>query len=690
MKKKNHLIHETSPYLLQHAHNPVDWYPWGKEALNRAKAEDKPILVSIGYAACHWCHVMERESFEDELTATLMNENFINIKIDREERPDLDHIYMDAIQVLTGSGGWPLHVFLTPDCKPFYGGTYFPPVRAHNRPSWKEVLLSVAGAFKHKRTEIEEQANGLTQHLQKASTLKFEEKNRDEFLTEEKINETVASLLKTADKQWGGFGRAPKFPQTFSILFLMRNAHLRKVNLENDEGLKQALLSLDKMIAGGIYDQAGGGFARYSTDSEWLVPHFEKMLYDNALLLSAISEAFQLTKKKRYREVIEETIAFVQRELMHPSGGFFSALDADSEGVEGKYYVWSRKEVAELLGEDATVFCNYFDITEEGNWEESNILWVKKPAIEFEAEKGIAEPVLQEIIANGKSKLLAKRQSRQRPLTDDKVILGWNALMNTAISKAYAATGKKEYKELAINNMNFIFANFANNDDGGFWHTWKDGAAKIPAFLDDYAFLIQALIALHDVTADTQWLIKAKEITESVTRLFSDDTGGSQLFYYTNSRQQDVILRKTEVYDGALPSGNSIMAQNLLKLSVYFNIAEWKSRSEKMFRQLSQLISQYPSSFGNWAILWSELYYGTYEVAVVGSGYSKLMKEINTEYIPNKVIMAAETGEKDFPLLAGKVSGHNTSVYLCSNYTCFSPVNTLEELISLINSMKKA
>lgn len=694
MKKKNHLIHETSPYLLQHAHNPVDWYPWGDEALNKAKEENKPILVSIGYAACHWCHVMEKESFEDEQTAALMNEKFINIKIDREERPDLDHIYMDAVQAMTGSGGWPLNVFLTPAAKPFYGGTYFPPVRAHNRPSWKEVLIGVADAFKNKPDEINQQAEGLTQHLMNSNLFGLKDASTDELFSQPAIDEAVNNLLKTADKKWGGFGKAPKFPQTFSILFLLRNAYFRCINhqakAEEDEGLKQALLSLDKMIAGGLYDQVGGGFARYSTDSEWLVPHFEKMLYDNALLVSAISEAYQFTKKERYKEVIDETIAFIQREMMHPSGGFYSAIDADSEGVEGKYYVWNRKEVEDLLGEDALIFCDYFDITEEGNWEESSILWVMKPAAEFAAEKGISEPVLQQIIANGRSKLLAKRQSRQRPLTDDKVILGWNALMNTAISKAYAATGKIEYKELAVNNMNFLLTSFAKGGKNERLHTWKNGVAKIPAFLDDYVFLVKALIELHDVTADTQWLVIAKEITGFVIHHFSDSTGNSPLFYYTGSSQKDVILRKTEIYDGALPSGNSVMAQNLLKLSLYFDIPEWKDRGQEMYRQISQLTLKYPSSFGNWACLWLELYFGTSEIAVVGPDYVKMINEIIREYIPNKLIMGAESGEKEFPLLAGKSSGANTSAFLCSNYTCFNPVNTLEELISLINSKKKA
>src|SRR6188474_2922041 len=346
----NKLSDETSPYLLQHAHNPVNWFPWGEEALNKARMENKPILVSIGYSACHWCHVMERESFEDEATAMLMNENFINIKIDREERPDLDHIYMDAIQAMTGSGGWPLNVFLTPGAKPFYGGTYFPPKRAFNRPSWQEVLVGVTEAFSQRRNEIDAQAENLTEHLTQANSFGVSSPAEVEFLIKEKTTEAFTNIMKNADRVWGGFGRAPKFPQSFVIQYLLRFHYVN----ESQEALQQALLSIDKMIDGGLYDQVGGGFARYSTDTEWLVPHFEKMLYDNALLISIITEAFQITGDKRYKEVIEETIQFIQRELMHPEGGFYAALDADSEGEEGKFYVWNYEEVIELLQNDAS------------------------------------------------------------------------------------------------------------------------------------------------------------------------------------------------------------------------------------------------------------------------------------------------------------------------------------------------
>ena len=655
----NKLINETSPYLLQHAHNPVNWFPWNDEALNRAKNENKPILVSIGYAACHWCHVMERESFENEETAAIMNENFINIKIDREERPDLDHIYMDAVQAMTGSGGWPLNVFLTPEGKPFYGGTYFPPQRAFNRPSWKEILLSVSQAFKERRHEIDAQAENLTEHLTQSNSFGFQ-KGDDDIFVQATLDEIFSNIIKQADEVWGGFGKAPKFPQTFTIQFLLRYHHKTK----NKKALDQAVLSLDKMISGGIYDQVGGGFARYSTDTEWLAPHFEKMLYDNALLVSVISEAYQLTGHERYREVISETIGFVQRELTDASGGFYSALDADSEGEEGKFYVWNKNEVIKVLGEDAELFCAYYDITEKGNWEGKNILRVKTTSEEFAKNQKIDPVKLNSLLGKSKEKLLEKRSERARPSLDDKIILGWNALMNSALSKAFAATGEESYRQLAIDNMQFLLKNFKADQKpepltsdfrpqtSGFHHTWKNGKAKFPAFLDDYAFLISALIQLQEITADSSWLLKARGVTESVLRDFSDQE--TDLFYYTAAGQQDVIIRKKEIYDGALPSGNSVMATNLHYLAIVFDKKDWQLRSQKMVSTLRNVIRKYPTSFGNWAGLLEEITVGTSEIAITGKNIAHTLKNILKYYLPNRVLMAAESEEKLFPLLAGK------------------------------------
>jgi len=683
----NRLAKETSPYLLQHAHNPVDWYPWGEQALERAQKENKPILVSIGYAACHWCHVMEKESFEDGDTASLMNENFVNIKIDREERPDLDHIYMDAVQTMTGSGGWPLNVFLTPTAKPFYGGTYFPPRRAFNRPSWREVLTAVSNAFREKRNEIELQAESLTAHLSESKT--FGQQQPGEPFTREKSDQAFQNLLKTADKEWGGFGSAPKFPQTFSIQFLLRYHYVTG----NEEALTQACLSIDKMIEGGIYDQVGGGFARYSTDTEWLVPHFEKMLYDNALLVSVLAEAYQLTKNPRYREVIEETIAFIQRELTDPGGGFYSALDADSEGEEGKFYVWKFEEVKNLLN-NGEIFCEFFDITETGNWSEGttsengkSILRTKKPLELFAKEKNITPDELRSIIKEAKSILLAERNNRVRPALDDKIILSWNALMNTACSKAFAATGKDEYLKLAVANMQFLLEKFATSNHSYFHHTWKHDEAKYFAFLDDYAFIIQALLHLQEITADAEWLIRAKEIAENVIENFSEDETG--FFFFTDVRQTDIIFRKKEIYDGATPSGNATMAYNIYQLSILFNIPEYRARAENMIRSLTNTIIRSPTSFGVWINFLLETTFGTMEIAVVGDKPALKAKEVLAQYFPHKVLMASENGIGNLPLLAGKKAANPPLIYLCKDYSCLKPVSGVNELIRLIDTGKK-
>jgi uncharacterized protein len=679
-KHTNHLIHETSPYLLQHAHNPVNWYPWSEEALQKAKAENKPILVSIGYAACHWCHVMERESFEDETIAGIMNKNFINIKIDREERPDLDHIYMDAVQAIAGSGGWPLNVFLTPERKPFYGGTYFPPSRAFNHASWQEVLLGIIQAFAERRHEIDAQAENLTEHLIQSNSFGLQKNSTTgQLLSREKLDEAFQNSMKSADKEWGGFGRAPKFPQTFTIQFLLRYYYVTK----NQEALNQSLLSLNKMIEGGIYDQVGGGFARYSTDTEWLAPHFEKMLYDNALLVSVLSEAYQLTGGLRYKEVIEETMDFICSELLDaPHGAFYSALDADSEGEEGKFYVWTTEEVSRLMDDDADIFCKYFDITEKGNWEGKNILRVRIPIKKFSEQNNISAENLEKIVNEGKKKLLQERSKRVRPLLDDKILLGWNALMNTACSKAFMATGNEKYKQLAIGNMQFVFDKFYDSKSKEFYHTWKNDLAKYPAFLDDYAFLIQALIQLQEITAEVFWLYKAKDLTQFVIDNFSEPETG--FFYYTKRSQSDVILRKKEMYDGAIPSGNSVMAYNLYQLSIIFGKKEWKERSFNVTSSLGKIITQYPTSFGIWACLLQEFIAGTYEIAVVGNDFTRLQTELFSLYLPHRILMSSITENQQFPLLAGKAD-KNTAIYLCKDFACQQPVDTIGRFISLIN-----
>jgi uncharacterized protein YyaL (SSP411 family) len=678
----NRLAKETSPYLLQHAHNPVDWYPWGEEALQRAKTEDKPILVSIGYAACHWCHVMERESFEHEETARIMNEHFINIKIDREERPDLDHIYMDAVQTMTGSGGWPLNVFLTPDKLPFYGGTYFPPVKAFNRPSWTDVLLALSQAFRERREDLETQAQNMRDHLVQASGFSGKTPGQDlvphdELFTKVQCETIFNNMMQQGDKVWGGFGSAPKFPGTFNIQYLLRFYH----SFNEPKALEQALLSLDKMIQGGIYDQLGGGFARYSTDAKWLAPHFEKMLYDNALLVDVLSEAYQLTGNELYARTIADTLGFVEREMTDAGGGFYSALDADSEGVEGKFYTWSKEEIEHILGADAALFCAFYDVTAEGNWEETNILWITKPAAVFAAEQGITTEALERSLAISREKLMAVRAKRIRPGLDDKIILGWNALMIHACCKAYAALGIERYKEMGVNAMKFCLEHLQNADKQAFFHTFKGGIAKYPAFLDDYAWLIRALIALQEVSGEPEWLGKAKELTEYVVNNFSDE--GDIYFYYTEAGQTDVIVRKKEVYDGATPSGNAVMAANLLYLSVVYDRKDWSDRGIHMLAGQSQTAVRYSTSFGVWAGVLLQQVIGVREIAVVGSEYKSRMQDTNRHYIPFKVMLGAATDQPGLPLLERRERPGETLIYVCEHYHCIKPVNYIEEIINL-------
>ena len=682
MQFTNRLAGETSPYLLQHAHNPVDWYPWGDEALQKARAENKPILVSIGYAACHWCHVMERESFENEDTARVMNEHFVNIKIDREERPDLDHIYMDAVQAISGSGGWPLNVFLTPDLKPFYGGTYFPPIRAFNRASWTEVLNSIATIFRDKRHEIDSQAENLTQHLQQANDFGIRQGNSnfEEVFSRENTETAFKALMNAADKKEGGFGQAPKFPQTFSIQYLLHYYYYTK----NQLALDQACLSLDKMINGGIYDQIGGGFARYSTDAVWLAPHFEKMLYDNALLIIVLSDAIQLTGKELYKNVISDTIKFIEREMLSPEGGFHSALDADSEGVEGKFYVWSKDEINRILGDDAKLYSEYYGITETGNWEHTNILHVSGDRLAFASTHGLSEVELEEFLEANSEKLLAERSKRVRPALDDKILLGWNALMNTAYSKAYQALGEENYKERAIANMDFLLNGFKKNERELF-HTYKNGEAKYPAFLDDYAFLIQSLIHLQEITGNGDYLVTARKLAELVIEKFGEEESG--FFFFTALDQKDILVRKKELYDGAVPSGNAIMAWNLYYLGVVFDLPSWKERSIKLYSSIYNVIVKYPTSFGAWATHLLGLANGIPEIALTGKDIYKPLKDFLRTFIASRVFQSATQETKGFPLLADKKVDEQPLFYLCKNYSCQQPVTELNALIRTLENI---
>jgi len=619
---------------------------------------------------------MEKESFEDPETADLMNRLFINIKIDREERPDLDQIYMDAVQAIAGNGGWPLNVFLTPEGKPFFGGTYFPPVNLQNRPSWKSVLQGISNAFLNKREEINDQADQLTKHLARVDFGIGIVKETGQF-TKENINEIYRLLISTADKVEGGFGHAPKFPQTFSIRFLLQHHYYTG----NTEALDQALLSLDKMILGGIYDQLGGGFARYSTDSQWLTPHFEKMLYDNALLITAMSEAFQMTGKDIYTKAISETLDFIQKEMMSGEGGFFSALDADSEGEEGKYYVWSKKEILELLGKDSEEFCTYYDVSERGNWEGKNILRILNPSMKISLEKEL----------EWKEKLLSRRAARTRPGLDNKILSGWNALMITACCKAYAALGNENYRFLAINTMEFLEKNMTGDTISPFFHSYKKQYGSvgvweygIPAFLDDYAYLIEAFIHLQEITGDSSYLIRARELSDWVIENFSEEETG--YFYYTHAGQDDVIVRKREIYDGATPSGNSVMTGNLFYLGTVFDLQEWKTRAINNVTGLKDMVLRYPGSFGVWATLINGVTYQLNEIVLSGSQIEKKHLEFLKMGIPNRVFQITSVTHPDLPLLRNKPVEGIPQFFLCRDYSCQQPVKEVAELADLIKN----
>jgi uncharacterized protein YyaL (SSP411 family) len=684
-KHSNSLINESSPYLLQHAHNPVNWYPWGEEALSIAKQKDCPILVSIGYSACHWCHVMERESFENEAVAAYMNEHFVNIKIDREERPDLDHIYMDALQAISGNGGWPLNVFLTPDGRPFYGGTYFPPQKAFNRVSWSDVLQSMTSIWKNKRDEVELQADNLIAHIKKSNDF-ADVKNlvpateTISFLNKDDCRLMEANIFKTADVADGGFGKAPKFLQTFSLQYLFQYAHLF-----GDEAAKDhALFTLQKMLNGGIYDQLAGGISRYSTDNQWLAPHFEKMLYDNALFTIVLCDAYQLTRHKEWETGIRNTLQFFMNEMKHPEGGYYTALDADSEGEEGKYYVWQKKEINDLLGKNAPLFCQYFNVKEEGNWEEKNILQITSPADEIAKNHNIPLNEFHLIINEAKQILLEARNKRINPGKDDKILLGCNALMLTAFCKAYAVLQEEKYKTAAIELYEFIEVKFKNKgEEGGFLHTYKNNQARYAAFLDDYAYLIEACIHLQEITSSQQYLRNAKKLTEYVLNKFGDDH--SPFLFYTHKDQKDIVVRKIELYDGATPSPNAVMAFNLNYLGIIFDEQSWRLRSIEMLRSVFNAIKKYPTSFSVWAGVYLIQTAGINEIVVTGQHIKKIVNEVLEQYIPNKVLQS-NIEENEMPLLQKKQYKKDALIYLCRDYSCKEPLTKVSELLNTIKN----
>jgi len=665
-KHTNSLIHETSPYLLQHAHNPVLWEPWSEQALSNAKEQNKPILLSIGYAACHWCHVMERESFEDETVAAFMNTHFICIKVDREERPDIDHIYMDALQAMTGSGGWPLNIFLLPDGKPFYGGTYFPPIAMPQRASWMDVLQGVKNAFENNYDKLVEQANELTNHIVRNVVVPM--KAEEPLATREEVDIIAGRILQQADTQWGGFGNAPKFPQTFVLQMLFRNYDLNK----HEASLAHAIRSIDKMIQGGIYDHVAGGFARYSTDSQWQAPHFEKMLYDNALLIAVIAEAYQITEKQSYKKVIEQTIHFLHSELCNEQGAYYAALDADSEGVEGKFYTWTYAEIKTLL--DPAIFenfCTYYQITEVGNWEHTNILWTTE-AMELS---------MQDDFEKARATLLEARAKKIRPALDYKIILSWNNLMIVGLCKAYEAVGNLAYKQKAIDTMRWIEENMWNEKENYFYHTHTKGVNKSFAFLDDYASLIQAYIHLQEITGDIVYVEKAKNWMHYVQVHFIAEDG---LFYYfTPDYQKDIIVRKKETYDGAQPSGNSMLCSSMYYLGTLFENDQWTMQAEQMIRSMRKLILQYPSAYSYWAQCFSIMTEGYQSLVAVGPNVRKDIEKLLSRFLPQKMLLFIPNNISSIPMSLSKQSNDN-QYFICKNKTCYPPVFSLREFLAKV------
>ncbi|MDQ3651203.1 MAG: thioredoxin domain-containing protein [Acidobacteriota bacterium] len=679
LKHTNRLIHESSPYLLQHAHNPVDWYSWGPEALGKAREENKPILLSIGYSACHWCHVMEKESFENEETARLMNDNFINIKVDREERPDIDQIYMSAVQMMTRHGGWPLTVFLTPDLVPFFGGTYFPPEDRYQMPGFPRVLSSVADAYQTRPEEIAESAQELLAELQRMGGAA---RTSNEMLSAPLLDEAFRGLARNYDSTHGGFGNAPKFPSSMNLEFALRTWH----RTGRSDALDIVTHTCRRMAEGGMYDQLGGGFHRYSTDARWLVPHFEKMLYDNALLARLFLHAYQATGDEFFRRIAEETLDYVVREMTDASGGFYSTQDADSEGIEGKFFVWSLAEVLELVGrEDGTLLAAYYDITEKGNFEESNILNVPRPATEIAATQGVSVARLMEAVERGRRVLFEARERRVKPGRDEKILTAWNGMMLESFAEASAILDRADYREVAERNARFLLTHLRHGER--LLHTFKDGHAKLHGYLDDYAHTASALVTLYEATGAIGWMEEAISLTDHMIEEFWDGDGGG--FFYTGASGEQLIVRTKDYFDNATPSGNSVAAELLLRVALLTDNPERHRQATTVFRLVRDQLERYPSGFGY--LLGALDFYlsSPKEIAIIGDAAAAdaaaLSREVWKRYLPNKVVARANPNEtragEVVPLLRDRVPQQGrATAYVCEHYSCRQPVTTPEEL----------
>ncbi len=666
----NQLIHESSPYLLQHAHNPVNWYPWGEEAIARAKKEKKLILVSIGYAACHWCHVMEHESFEDTSVAKYMNENFISIKVDREERPDIDQIYMNAVQLLTGQGGWPLNVIALPDGRPVYGGTYFP------KEQWLSMLQQIIEFVEKNPDKAVKQATALTEGIQTTEIVTSIEEKHEHSIDD--LNNIFNIWQKNIDKENGGYIGAPKFPLPVGYQFLLHYAFLT----DNSDALNAVTTTLNKMADGGIYDQAGGGFARYSTDTVWKVPHFEKMLYDNAQLVSLYSSVYQQTKILRYKEVVYETLEFIERELTSAEGGFYASLDADSEGEEGKFYVWTKDEIYKFLGNDASLIIDYYSITEEGNWEYGNNILFRVIDEKYLAEKyHITEIELHQRVSIANKTLLKARSERIRPSLDDKILTSWNGLMLKGYVDAYRVFGEKNFLDAALKNADFLMKKM-KSPDHRLDRICKNGKSGINGFLDDYAFTIEAFVALYQATFNDKYLQEAKHLMEYALEHYYDNKTG--MFFYTSNIDPALIARKMEIADNVIPAGNSTMAKNFFILGHYFSKDDYIEKSSAMLNNVMQDAMRGSPYYANWDILMAWFADKPFEVAIVGKDCIRKRKDFDEHYLPN-VFFSGGKEEGTLPLLKDKLVPEKITIYVCRDKTCKLPVHSAESAMKHIN-----
>ena len=665
-KYTNDLIHQSSPYLLQHAHNPVNWYPWGEKAFKKAKEENKLVIISIGYSACHWCHVMEHESYEDTTVARIMNEYFVSIKVDREERPDIDQLYMNTAYLIGGTGGWPLNVLALPDGKPFFAGTYF------SKPNLIKVLNYFVNIQRTNPASLIEEADKITKGIKSIENVVL---NKDKtILTKGDLEKTFNKLKPDIDFNKGGLNHPPKFPMPSLWEYI-----LHYYILSNDpDALRSVTSILDNMAAGGIYDQLGGGFSRYSTDGNWHIPHFEKMLYDNAQLVSLYSHALQHTKNPLYKNIVYQTLGFIGREMTSPEEGFYSSLDADSEGEEGKFYVWTKEEVESVLGKEAPLFLDYFDITKSGNWENGeNVLHIKSSDIEISKKFNISLTELRNRIDSDRELMLKSRNKRIKPGVDDKILTSWNALMLKGYVDAYRAFGEEKFLKAALKNADFL-TNNAIGKNGEISRNYKNGNSSVPGLLNDYSFTISAFIDLYQATFDEKWLYKAKDLTDYTILHFFDNSSG--MFYYTSDNHSDLIARKMEISDNVIPSSNSEMALNFFLLGNYFNNESFIQKAQQMLSNVQKSLQQNIFAYSNWGQLGIHFIKPVYEVAIVGSDWDRFKKSLDNNYLPDAIFLGGKN-EGTLSLLRGKLVSGETTIYVCFDKTCKIPVNNSEEAL---------